>query len=152
MVSIGIDADRVRRRRPTSPAISLVHAASASPALPLFPRAASASPARSPASSSRPSTKFQDPTFSEPNPSQIDMNPPRPPSSSSRQARQSEVGVLRPPSLPDLLRSMALASPLPMDLVRPRFQVFEPPDFLLGGQVLRQAPMKGFTHQVVLPI
>ncbi|OQU84702.1 hypothetical protein SORBI_3004G108001 [Sorghum bicolor] len=110
------------------------------------------SPARSPASSSRPSTKFQDPTFSEPNPSQIDMNPPRPPSSSSRQARQSEVGVLRPPSLPDLLRSMALASPLPMDLVRPRFQVFEPPDFLLGGQVLRQAPMKGFTHQVVLPI
>jgi len=54
--------------------------------------------ARSPAScpststliSSSSSTKFQDPTFSGPNPSQIDMNPLRPPSSSSRQGKAGQ--------------------------------------------------------------
>jgi len=99
MVSIRIDADRVRPPPPARFSRNLsrerARGLGFSRARSLPAHGLCFSRARSPAScpststliSSGPSTKFQDPTFSGPNPSQIDMNPLRPPSSSSKQGK-----------------------------------------------------------------
>ncbi|KAG0527296.1 hypothetical protein BDA96_06G221600 [Sorghum bicolor] len=129
--------------------------------------------ARSPASypststliSSGPSTKFQDPTFSEPNPSQIDVNPLRPLSSSSRQgkagrgrgapaavaARSTSVNGAR--VTPTDGSSSAAGNPAVVAAAAyPPLPSLQATGFPAWWTSSRWAPMKGFTHQVVLSI